>query len=75
MTLAQEIILSRELHICYAAICIICNMGTGLQKKLEINEMERILTKNKIKISKIIFNTIRNIDNIKNCECQNYEKI
>ena len=75
MTLGQEIILSRELKMCYAALCIICNMGTGLQKKLEINEMEKILTKNKTKISKIIFNTIKDINDTKNCECQKYEKI
>jgi 5'-methylthioadenosine phosphorylase len=75
MTLGQEIILSRELNICYAAICIICNMGTGLQKKLEIKEMEKILNQNKSKISKIVISTIKDIDNKKNCECQKYEKI
>lgn len=70
MTLGQEIIFSRELGICYAAICLICNMGTGLQKKLEIKEMEEILIKNKTNISKIIVNTIKDIENNKKCECQ-----
>jgi len=70
MTLVPEIVLAREKGICYASICIVCNMATGLQNKLNANEILEIYTEKEPIILKILHSTIESIDNKQDCDCK-----
>lgn len=72
MTLVPEIVLAREKNICYAAICLVCNMAAGLQAELKTDEISKIFIEKKSLLSKIINKSIINIENKKKCKC--YEK-
>jgi 5'-methylthioadenosine phosphorylase len=69
MTLAQEITLAREQGLCYASLCIICNMAAGLQKNLNTDEISKIFIERNPILFKIIKNLIENIENKETCEC------
>ena len=69
MTLAQEIIFSREMGICYASLCVVCNMASGLQKDLLTSDMSIVLNEKKVQVNEIIRNTIENIKNKRKCNC------
>jgi 5'-methylthioadenosine phosphorylase len=71
MTAVPEIVLSREKGICYASLCVVCNMATGLQNKLTADEISMIYTKNEPIISKILELTIGSIGEKRNCTCKN----
>ena len=73
MTLIPEITLAREKEMCYASLCIVCNMAAGLQQNMltanEISVMYKKLEKN---VSKLLQTTIESIPDIeRNCECKN----
>jgi 5'-methylthioadenosine phosphorylase len=70
MTFGQEIIFARELGLCYGAICIICNLGSGLQKNLHAVEMSKVFNKKKGLVFKIIKNAFENIKYKKKCNCK-----
>jgi 5'-methylthioadenosine phosphorylase len=69
MTLVPEITLAREQGLCYASLCIICNMAAGLQKNLKTDEISKIFIKRKPILFKIVKNLIENIENKEMCEC------
>jgi 5'-methylthioadenosine phosphorylase len=69
MTLVPEITLAREQGLCYASICVICNMAAGLQKNLNTDEISKIFIERKPLIFEIIKNLIKDIENKKMCEC------
>lgn len=69
MTSAPEVILAREKGICYASLCIVCNMAAGLQEKLDADEISQIYSKKKSIISKILLLTINSINEKGKCEC------
>jgi 5'-methylthioadenosine phosphorylase len=69
MTLAQEIIFAREIGICFASLCVVCNMGSGLQKDLISNEMSKTFNEKKELVYKIIKNALENIKNKERCKC------
>jgi 5'-methylthioadenosine phosphorylase len=71
MTGAQEIVLSRERNICYVALCVVCNLATGLQNKLTADEISKIYTTRETTISKILQLTLDSIDEKRNCYCKN----
>ena len=54
MTLVPEIVLAREKGICYASICVVCNMATGLQNKFSANEILEIYNAKEPLILKIL---------------------
>ena len=70
MTLVPEIVLAREKGICYASICVVCNMATGLQNKLTANEILEIYNEKEPLILKIIQSTIESIKNKQDCNCK-----
>ena len=70
MTLVPEIVLAREKGICYASICVVCNMATGLQKKFTANEILEIYNEKESLILKILQSTIESIENKQDCNCK-----
>jgi 5'-methylthioadenosine phosphorylase len=69
MTGCPEIVLAREKGICYASLCIVCNMAAGLQDKLDLDEISNIYSEKKSIISKIFQLTIDAIKERKDCNC------
>ncbi|UCF12138.1 MAG: MTAP family purine nucleoside phosphorylase [Thermoplasmatales archaeon] len=71
MTGVPEVVLAREKSICYASLCVVCNMAAGLQNKLTAGEISKIYTKREPIISNIIQLTIDSIDEKRKCNCKN----
>ena len=70
MTGVPEVILAKELHMCYASIGIVTNWATGFGESINLHEIEASLGKNKAKITEVfidIFNT--GLDQ-NNCHCK-----
>ena len=71
MTLVPEIVLAREKGICYASLCLVCNMAAGLQKKLTAGEISTIYKNKESAVSKILGLTTASIDEKRKCNCKN----
>jgi len=70
MTGLPEVVLAREKRICYAALCVVCNMATGLQKSLTADEISKLYKEKQPTISKILKTTIESLqDKRKPCRC------
>jgi len=69
MTLVPEIILAREQNMCYAALCVVCNMAAGLQNELKTDEISKTFIDKKPVIINLIKKTINNMENKKKCKC------
>ncbi|MCX6667956.1 MAG: MTAP family purine nucleoside phosphorylase [Euryarchaeota archaeon] len=71
MTGVPEVVLARERGICYASLCLVCNMAAGLQSELTANEISALYTEKEPVISKILKSTIESLDDKKrNCSCK-----
>lgn len=71
MTGVPEVVLSRERGICYATLCVVCNMAAGLQKKLTTDEISKLYNRKQPVISKILRTTIESMDDKqKTCRCK-----
>ncbi len=70
MTGVPEVVLSREKGICYVSLCIVCNMATGLQDRLDADEISSIYSDKKSIISKIFQMTIDSIHEKTKCNCK-----
>ena len=71
MTLVPEVVLAKEKGICYASLCIVCNMAAGLQSKLPADEISLIYKKKEPYISKMLKSTIESLDDRGRCNCKN----
>ncbi|MCK5300966.1 MAG: MTAP family purine nucleoside phosphorylase [Thermoplasmatales archaeon] len=69
MTLVPEIILAREQNMCYAALCVVCNMAAGLQNELKTDEISKTFIDKKPVIINLIKKSINNMENKKKCKC------
>ena len=70
MTLVPEIVLAREKGICYASLCVVCNMATGLQNELTVDEISEIYAKKEPLVLEVLQSTIESINNKGNCNCK-----
>jgi 5'-methylthioadenosine phosphorylase len=76
MTVYPELILARELEICYANIAIITDYDTGLKsdsniKPVSLEEVIRVFKENNEKIKELLFNIIPKIPKERKCICSN----
>ncbi len=69
MTLAPEAILAREKGICFASLCLVCNMAAGLQKVLTAEEIPSVYARKKTILSTIIKDTCLSLPENKTCSC------
>ena len=70
MTIIPEVILARERGICYASICIVCNMAAGLQDMLPADDIGKVFKTMEKPVEMILRNVIQNIENKKSCSCK-----
>jgi 5'-methylthioadenosine phosphorylase len=69
MTLVPEVVLAREKGICYASLCLVCNMAAGLQHRLTAEDIAKVYTKKEPLISKVLQGTIQSFDEKLTCGC------
>ncbi len=59
MTGVPEVVLARELEICYAALCFVSNMAAGMQERLTPTEVAEISGKVMPKLEQILIETVK----------------
>jgi len=71
MTAVPEVVLAKEKGICYASLCVVCNMAAGMQSKLTADEISVLYKKKEPFISKILKSAIEILDEREKCDCKN----
>jgi len=72
MTSVPEVVLAKELGICYASVGFIVNMGTGIGDSSFLDGgIEKIMSKKREKINKLFMEILSNPLDQKNCNCRN----
>lgn len=72
MTGVPEVVLARELEICYASVCIVANFAAGIkEEKVTATEVTDIVKKNEETFRKIIFDAVIEIPEKRGCSCKN----
>jgi 5'-methylthioadenosine phosphorylase len=69
MTMVPEVVLAREKGICFASLCLVCNMAAGLQNRLTADEIASVYKKKEPVISKVLQFTIESLDQNRSCHC------
>lgn len=70
MTLVPEVVLAREKEMCYASICLVCNMAAGLQSSLSADEIVEVVMKKKPLITDLLNNVIKGLVENRSCKCR-----
>ena len=69
MTMVPEVVLAREKGMCFASLCLVCNMAAGLQNRLTADEIAKVYKKKEPVISKIVRLAIQSLDEKQLCQC------
>ncbi len=69
MTLAPEVVLAREKGLCFASLCLVCNMAAGLQDRLTASEILGIYRQQKPLLSSILRRTLEDLPPKFSCSC------
>ncbi|MBU0496999.1 MAG: MTAP family purine nucleoside phosphorylase [Candidatus Thermoplasmatota archaeon] len=69
MTLVPEVVLARERGLCYASICVVCNMAAGMQASLSADEIIQVFNEKKSMVSSVLEDTIQSLDAQRTCQC------
>jgi 5'-methylthioadenosine phosphorylase len=71
MTGLPEVVLARELEMCYASICMVSNYAASVSPdKITIDEVFEMLEDKKKSLTQLIYHSIMNIPTERNCPCQ-----
>ncbi len=71
MTTVPEVILARELKMCYATVCLITNYAAGMQQKITHEEVIRLFDKKAAIINDIIKEIVTKENLPSKCDCIN----
>jgi len=71
MTNVPEVVLAKELGICYATVGIISNWCTGMKEEITLHDIQKELDKNKEKITKAFIEIFKGDLDKDNCNCKN----
>lgn len=71
MTGFPEVVLARELQMCYASICYVSNMAAGLQQRLTASEVASISKHILPKVKEVLIESVRSLPHKRgaNCTC------
>lgn len=71
MTGFPEVVLARELEMCYASICYVSNMAAGIQQRLTAFEVSKISKQILPKIEEVLIDSVRGLPYKRgdNCTC------
>jgi 5'-methylthioadenosine phosphorylase len=71
MTGVPEVVLAKELNLCYASVCTVTNNACGLDdKKITASEVVDILQEKKETLFDIVIEAIEEIPKKRNCSCR-----
>jgi purine nucleoside phosphorylase len=69
MTSFPEVVLARELQMCYASLCYVSNMAAGMQRRLKAAEVSKISKQTMPKIRKVLFDSVRSLPDERGGTC------
>lgn len=70
MTGVPEVVLAREMEICYGSVCISANFAAGIsEEKLTATDLMEIIRENETKLREIVTSAIASIPRRRECEC------
>lgn len=70
MTNVPEVVLARELGLCYATLCLVVNMATGMEKSpITSEEINRVLGDCRDRATRLFLNTLAQPDPPRTCGC------
>jgi 5'-methylthioadenosine phosphorylase len=71
MTGFPEVVLAREVEMCYVSVCYVSNMAAGLQKRLSTRDVSQVSKQIMPKLQKLLIETIRAlpIERKEACNC------
>lgn len=71
MTGIPEVILARELEMCYASVCMVSNYGASISPtKLTIEEVFDVVNEQKDNLIKLIYESISKLQEERECSCK-----
>lgn len=71
MTNVPEVVLAKELGMCYSAVGIISNWCTGITSEITLHDIEGTLSKNKEKVTMAFVKALQGDLTQDNCKCSN----
>ena len=73
MTQYPEIVLAREMEMCYANISLVTDYDVGIKEEMPVSaeEVGRVFHENSEKLKRLIFDCIPNLPDVRNCKCKN----
>jgi 5'-methylthioadenosine phosphorylase len=69
MTLVPEVILAREIGLCYSSLSLITNYAAGMQERVSLEEVKEVYKKNEERIYNLIIRAIAKLGEDKKCNC------
>ena len=61
MTSYPEVVLARELELCYASVCYVSNMAAGVQEELKAHELSRISEQTLPRLQKVLIEAVKGL--------------
>lgn len=71
MTSVPEVVLAKELGLCYASVGIITNWCTGISGEIAIHDIKGTMDKNKEKITEVFIRVFKEGLDQEHCSCKN----
>jgi len=69
MTGMPEVVLARELAMCYATVCFVTNMAAGLERHLTASELMKVAKKTAPVLQEVLKETVINLPQKRGCRC------
>jgi 5'-methylthioadenosine phosphorylase len=69
MTGFPEVVLARELQMCYASICYVSNMAAGMQRRLKASEVGKMSKQTIPKVKEVLFDSVRSLSDERGATC------
>jgi 5'-methylthioadenosine phosphorylase len=69
MTGFPEVVLARELQMCYASICYVSNMAAGMQRRLKASELSEMSKQTIPKIKEVLIDSVRSLPDERGTSC------
>lgn len=69
MTLVPEVVLAREKGMCYASLCLVCNMAAGLQDRLTAQDIVDVYKEKEPVVSSIVLGALERLPATFECHC------
>lgn len=75
MTSVPEVVLARELGMCYASIALVTNFAAGISPEpLTHQEVVQTMAQNTVKLQQLIMKVLQNVDLRQDCSCPGANK-